>query len=510
MNHEDFYKKCTSDAAYFFDIYFRLMRRITSLEFIDNNQQLETKDGTKVDFDYQEIFYFLFLFLHVTSDIGKKLKANSVDIFNYFNYSTNILLEIDICTQEVNKNTSKDITKREGFYFYKSIIQSGIDWTREKITLERVLYNILSCKANRYNIRKAFNLTNYFMNNILEEAEQKESGTLKTVIMNDPTSFEAILENLKAGKLKTEDVNKIVEEPASVDEQETDEQIKFSYGEELTTKPFKYNPLIGREKELRLLGTLLLDEEKSVIIHGKPGVGKTALIEGLSYKIANGNIHPLLLNKRIFEVSATEIISGTHLRGQLEAKITKMMKELMQIENSILFVDEIHMLMGAGASIEDTNDVSNMLKPYLGSGKIKIIGATTDIEYLKIFKNGAFARRFNGLELKELSEEELFRILYSLIERYNQIKFNYNNDVRDEILHLIICLSDEKYMTLTPRYNPDFALSVLRNAYNFARYDQKDYLDASSLIEGVEILDTVNVDGKEMFKEEIQRLTRKR
>ena len=186
------------------------------------------------------------------------------------------------------------------------------------------------------------------------------------------------------------------------------------------------------------------------------------------------------------------------------------MKELMQIENSILFVDEIHMLMGAGASIEDTNDVSNMLKPYLGSGKIKIIGATTDIEYLKIFKNGAFARRFNGLELKELSEEELFRILYSLIERYNQIKFNYNNDVRDEILHLIICLSDEKYMTLTPRYNPDFALSVLRNAYNFARYDQKDYLDASSLIEGVEILDTVNVDGKEMFKEEIQRLTRKR
>lgn len=513
MNHLEFYEKCTPDAVYFFDIYFRFMKRITSPEFVENNPPLKDKYGHILDCKSIEIFYFLFLFMYVTSDIGKKFKENGVDVLKYFNYPYNVLLEIDESINEVNNNISKDINKRESEYFYKSSLLSKMDTIEEKITLERALYNIVTKSYSCYmsDIKNVFKLTDYFLNNILEEAKLKESGALKTVIMNDPTSFEALVENLKAGKLRPGEVKKIVEEHQNTDELKVDESKEFTYGEELTKKEYKYDPLIGREKELRLLGALLLDEEKSVIIHGKPGVGKTALVEGLSYQIQKGLAHPSLINSRIFSISATEILDGTMLRGQLEEKINKIVKELSNIENSILFIDEMHTLIGAGASIKDTNDVSNMLKPFLGSGKIKVIGATTDSEYLRILSNGAFARRFNGIKLSELTLDEIINVLYGLINRLESsknIKFNYSEDLKIEILKLIISLSDKKYMTLDQRYNPDFALTVLRNGYNFAFFDRKTELDIDSLIEGVEILDIVTEKGKEYFKEEVIRLTR--
>lgn len=515
MDYKMFYEKCTLDTAYFFDIYFGFMKKINSPEFIRSTPPIKTKNGLYISSQYHDMFYFLWLFLYVTSDIGKKFIENGVNLLMYYNVHENIFIEKDACICEVDSNPSDRISKREeDNYLSKWLLKNCIDWSRERITLERILYNFIKMLdiSDSYNLKEAFKITDEFTKNILAEAELKETGKLKTVIMDDPTSFEAILDKLRAGKLPTQAMRKVEDGTQSAKKPEEDSKQKdFPFGIELTKQEFKYNPLVGREKDLRLLGALLLDEEKSVIIHGKPGVGKSTLVEGLAYNIQNGLAHQRLLNSRIFQISATEIVEGTFFRGKLEKKINDIIESLMAIENSILFIDEFHMLVGCGASTEDHNDVSNMLKPFVGNGKIKLIGATTFEEYSKILSNGAFARRFNGMPLNELTTEEIIKILYSLIirmEKNKNIKFAYPEEIKNEILKLIISLSDRKYMALDQRYNPDFALTILRNGYNFADYDGKNELDVSSLIEGVSIIDTINQEGKEYFKENVLSLSR--
>lgn len=214
--------------------------------------------------------------------------------------------------------------------------------------------------------------------------------------------------------------------------------------------------MIGRDIELQqLLQTLCKKEKNNALLIGKAGVGKTALIEKLALKINNQEVPPILKNKVIFELNISSIVAGTKYRGEFEEKFKKIIQKVMQAQDAILFIDEIHNLIGAGGA-EGAIDASNILKPYLARKDLTIIGATTIEEYYKYFeKDQAMNRRFAIIKLKENTLEETKAILFGLkkqYEKYHGIKIN--QECIDDIISLC-----EQY--LPQRVFPDKAIDVL-------------------------------------------------
>lgn len=335
---------------------------------------------------------------------------------------------------------------------------------------------------------------------------------LINMIKNDLLSF--LKADIKSLLPKLENIA-CQKEGTTISKTKKSDVITIPYGETLTARAFTDNPLIGREREFRKMCAGLMDEEKSLIIHGKSGVGKTTLVKGLAYKIQKGTSPEIFRDKQIVEVSGTEMVSGCRYVGMVEERLKNIINAVQRAGNVILFIDEIHTLMGLGQGSESNNDVSNILKPYLGDGRLKIIGATTTEEYNIILDNAAFARRFNGLEILEPKDSEVLEILKSVIENYQKnknITIPYDSDITSLLLDLIISFSKRKNPNVLLKKelsNPDLALTILRNGYNYAQVDGKNILDAASLIEGFQSMDYFRDNAKKEFEEKTMALTRK-
>ena len=185
----------------------------------------------------------------------------------------------------------------------------------------------------------------------------------------------------------------------------------------------EHTTVVGFETELEdLIKSLLRYKKPNVILLGEPGVGKTALVEKLAIAINKGEVPPILANYRILQLSISAALAGTKYRGEFEERIENILKEISKCDNVVLFIDEIHNIVGAGASNESTLDASNILKPYLARGAIKVIGATTNEEYERIREDGALARRFKTMEILEPNKEQTMNILKAMkpamLERY--------------------------------------------------------------------------------------------
>ena len=220
-----------------------------------------------------------------------------------------------------------------------------------------------------------------------------------------------------------------------------------------------FDPVIGRENEVnRLIEILLRRTKNNPLLIGETGVGKTAIVEELVRKIVKGDIQRKLRDSKIYSISMASLVSGTKYRGEFEERINKIIAELENEKNIILFIDEIHTLVGAGGA-EGAIDASNILKPYLARGKIKIIGATTINEYSKyIEKDKALDRRFQKIFVDEPTKEKTEEILLNLKEIYE----NYHGVViSKEIIKLIVDLAD-RYVT-SSRF-PDKAIDILDEA----------------------------------------------
>lgn len=218
----------------------------------------------------------------------------------------------------------------------------------------------------------------------------------------------------------------------------------------------KIDPVIGREKEVKRIAQILARKKKNnAIIVGDAGVGKSALIEKLALQIVNGDCSSNLLDKKILSLDLTSLVAGTKYRGQFEERIKAILNELQNEPNVILFIDEMHTMVGAG-NASGSMDVANILKPALARGEIQCIGATTFDEYKKnIEKDGALVRRFQKIVLKEPSADETVQILKNLRNSYQDFhKVHYS----DEVLSTIVTLSS-KY--ITDRQFPDKAIDVL-------------------------------------------------
>lgn len=231
-----------------------------------------------------------------------------------------------------------------------------------------------------------------------------------------------------------------------------------------SAKQGKIDPVIGRDTEIqRVIQILSRRTKNNPVLIGEPGVGKTAIAEGLAQRIVNGNVPENLRNKRIISLSISSMLAGAKYRGEFEERLKKAIDEVQQHDDMIIFIDEIHTLVGAGAT-EGAMDAANILKPALARGEFQVIGATTLDEYKKhIEKDAALERRFQPVQVGEPNEEDALEILRGLRDRYEAF---HKAKITDEALKAAVTLSS-RY--ITDRFLPDKAIDVVDEAASKVR-----------------------------------------
>lgn len=286
-----------------------------------------------------------------------------------------------------------------------------------------------------------------------------------------------------------------------------------TYGEDFSRKEFITNPAIGREREIKDAVLVLLTPDKSVILTGKPGVGKTAIVEGIAYRIQIGNIPNALKDYRVVKINTSALLGIDPVTG--ESKIQNLIDELKEYSNLILFIDEIHTLMGARG---EALDFANMFKPGLDRGDIKVIGATTSEEYERfILRDKAFTRRFQRVEVSEPTRNETIRIVVGTIpkiEKRTGVRMKYGPFVRQKIAEFLTDLTSEfrRIYEIGSRY-PDIVLTLMQESFSYAVFDNRetvDILDVRKAIENTKNVyqDVINKElprFDEVFKDEIER-----
>lgn len=231
-----------------------------------------------------------------------------------------------------------------------------------------------------------------------------------------------------------------------------------------SAKQGKIDPVIGRDKEIaRVIQILSRRTKNNPVLIGEPGVGKTAIAEGLAQRIVNGNVPEILRNKRIISLSISSMLAGAKYRGEFEERLKKAIDEVQKHDDMIIFIDEVHTLVGAGAT-EGAMDAANILKPALARGEFQVIGATTLDEYKKhIEKDAALERRFQPVLVGEPSEEDALEILKGLRDRYEAF---HKAKITDAALEAAVSLSS-RY--ITDRFLPDKAIDVVDEAASKVR-----------------------------------------
>ena len=246
------------------------------------------------------------------------------------------------------------------------------------------------------------------------------------------------------------------------------------FGEDITTKAEegKFDNVVEREKEIeRIIQILSRRTKNNPCLIGEPGVGKTAVVEGLAEKIASGDVPETLKEKRIFSMDISGMVAGAKYRGDFEERIKKALAEVKKVGNIILFIDEVHTIVGAGAA-EGAIDASNILKPLLARGDIQLIGATTIDEYRKyIEKDTALERRFSIVDIEEPTQKQTIEILKGIRDKYEA---HHNVKITDEAINSAVALSS-RY--ITDRFLPDKAIDLIDEASSQVRmkiYNEPD------------------------------------
>ena len=242
---------------------------------------------------------------------------------------------------------------------------------------------------------------------------------------------------------------------------EENENVLEKYGRDITNdvKQGKIDPVIGRDEEIRSITRILSRKTKNnPVLIGEPGVGKTAIVEGLALRIVKGDVPTSLKNKIIWELDLAALVAGDKYRGEFEERLKKVLDEVKKSNGDIImFIDEIHMIVGTGS--DNAMDVSNILKPMLARGEIHVVGATTLNEYRKyIEKDGALERRFQKIQVSEPTVMDTITILRGLKERF---EIHHGVTIKDQAIVAAATLSN-RY--ITDRYLPDKAIDLVDEA----------------------------------------------
>ena len=318
------------------------------------------------------------------------------------------------------------------------------------------------------NLNHSYVGTEHILLGLLREGEGVAAQVLKSLDVDIERTRNEILSELDPNYAGSD-----VEEPAaaphakgSEDKKEVKTPALKAFGRDLTelARKGELDPVIGRKKEIQRVVQILCRRTKNnPVLIGEAGVGKTAIVEGLAQEVVNGIVPEILADKRVVTLDLALMVAGTKYRGQFEERIKAVMDEIKRTRNVILFIDELHTIVGAGAA-EGAMDASNIFKPALSRGEMQCIGATTLAEYRKfIEKDSALDRRFQSVKVDAPSKEDAVKILHGIRGKYEE---HHNVTFTDEALDLAVQLSD-RY--ITNRFLPDKAIDVLDEAGSRAR-----------------------------------------
>lgn len=265
------------------------------------------------------------------------------------------------------------------------------------------------------------------------------------------------------------------EETFKMPETKREYSILENYGEELTGKDYITDPAICRDEEIKELILVLLIPEKGALMVGKPGIGKTAIVEGLAYRIKAGAVPNALLGWKLYKLNMTSLLGS--VEEENDNRVELLIRELKNKEKTILFIDEVHLLVNRN---ENTGiDFANMLKPALDRGTIKMIGATTTEEYeAYILRDKAFNRRFQKVEIEEADGPTTVKILMGTLpklEKQTGVKLAYTTFIQERIMNFIVDMTSEykRIYEVASRY-PDICLTIIANALSYALYENKN------------------------------------
>lgn len=334
--------------------------------------------------------------------------------------------------------------------------------------------------------------TEHILLGILQQGENLAVNILKEAGIDDKSIVELIIDTVGLDSVTTNKENK----PNYPTRTQTSSKILDKYGKNLTlvASQNKIDPVIGREKEIeRAIQILSRRTKNNPVFIGDPGVGKTSVAEGLAANIASGNVPDNLIGEVLYTLDMGSMLAGAKYRGEFEERIKQVVDEVVKNGNIILFIDELHTIIGAGSTGESTIDASNILKPVLSGGDIQIIGATTIDEYRKhIEKDSALERRFQPVLITEPTKEETIKILEGLREKYES---HHNVKITDEA---IVAAVDLSIRYITDRFLPDKAIDLIDESASRVRLreinSQKSILNSEKYILSKEINDELNRD----------------
>lgn len=282
-----------------------------------------------------------------------------------------------------------------------------------------------------------------------------------------------------------------------------------TYGECLTDKNYITDPAIARDEEIKQMILTLLTPEKSALLVGKPGIGKTAIVEGLAYRIKNGNVPNALIGWKIYKLNITSLLGSNTINGQNENRLDLIIKEISTKTNIILFIDETHLLVNKSGGM----DFANQLKAGLDRGEVKMIGATTTEEYEQyILRDRAFLRRFQKIDVLEADQPTVVKILmgtYPKLEKQIGVKLEYTDFIKERLFKFIVEMTDEykRVYEVASRY-PDICLTILANAFTFALYDNLQTVKIKHFYKAIcnakNIYEDVRIKEQARFKEEFK------
>ena len=316
--------------------------------------------------------------------------------------------------------------------------------------------------------------TEHILIGILREGDSIAARILLELNVNIPKLYNEIIKVINEGEdYKNESSKKSTDRKnGSYNQTPTLNQ----FGEDLTkkAKEGKLDPIIGRKEEIeRVIQILSRRTKNNPCLIGEPGVGKTAVVEGLAQKIVSGDIPEILKDKRVVTVDISGMVAGAKYRGDFEERIKKALNEVKKAGDVILFIDEIHTIVGAGAA-EGAIDAANILKPLLARGEIQLVGATTLNEYRKfIEKDTALERRFSPVTVNEPSEKDTIQILKGIRDKYEA---HHNVKISDEAIESAVKMS-VRY--INDRFLPDKAIDLIDEAASRARL--KTYTEPDNL-----------------------------
>lgn len=262
-----------------------------------------------------------------------------------------------------------------------------------------------------------------------------------------------------------------------------------NYSEELTSKNYITNPAIARDEEIKKIILILLSPEKSVVLTGKAGIGKTSIVEGLSYRIQNKAVPDALMNCKVYKINTSSLLGNYEHDGVQESKLQLLINEIYGKKNIILFIDEVHTLVTSARNGGGV-DFLNMLKPGLDRGDIKIIGATTTQEFEEfLLKDKAFLRRFEKVEIDEPNQETTVKILMGTkkkIEVTTGVTFPYTDWVLELVCKFIVNMTSEykRVYENGSRY-PDVSLALFSKCFTYARFENSKVVTFKHIYEAI-------------------------